>query len=271
VVAIIAGFLFHRLGDCSHCVFGLISDPTILNFKINSTHDGSVMYVTAEFYVCMVSAAVVIFLSNWRFLKEIPIQVLEQAAVSGNHGMSKYHSAALSLSILTLLVTLLWVVKLILAINFQWFGFADEIIALLIFVLFCIIDALFLASTIVTMRRAATMAPRPLGRSAGKRELRSLDLTRRLFHDSLWYVDVPVVVGVSIVLLLALFSENNFRSLGLTPGGMGTFGGFTPEQQKSMLGIFIVGMSSGATVTHLVVSQFIFGVLRTRDLYKRSA
>jgi hypothetical protein len=272
VAAVMAGFLFHRLGSCTHCFFGLISDESFLNFKNNSKHDGSVMYVTAEFYVCMASAALVIFLSNWRFLKEIPIQAIEQAAVGGqiHQRVSKYHETAFNLSIVSLILTLLWVIKLVWAIKFRWFGFADEVIALVIFVLFCAIDILFLVSSYTTIQRAKNMADLPLGRENREREIKSLDLTFHLFHDSLWYVDVPVVLGVSIVLLLSFFSENNFASLGLTPEGVIAFGkDFTLQQQRSVLGIFIVGISSGATVTHLVVSQFIFGILRTRDLYRR--
>jgi hypothetical protein len=274
VAVIMSAFLFHRLGDCSDCIFGLISDASILNFKTKSAQDGSVMYVTAEFYVCMISAALVIFLSNWRFLREIPVQALEHAAMRGEdqQRVSKYHAAAFDLSILSLIVTLLWVIKLIWAVKFQRFGFADEIIALSIFILFCIIDVLFLFSSIGTIRRAKIMTSLPLGRESKEKKLKSLDLTRRFFHDSLWYVDIPVVLGISIVLWLSFFSESHFNSLGLTLEGLRAFGeGFTPQQQRSVFEIFIVGISSGATVTHLVVSQFIFGLLRTRDLYRRHA
>ena len=63
----IAAFLFHRLSDCARC-FGFITNPQFLNFKKNSAVDGSLMFVTAELYVCMIAAAIVIFISNCRFL-----------------------------------------------------------------------------------------------------------------------------------------------------------------------------------------------------------
>jgi hypothetical protein len=269
--AVAAVFLLHRLTNCSHCLLGVITDPRAANFCNNSEQDGSLMYVTSELYVALIVAAGVIFISNLMFLWEIPVQAVKQAAIafSQTPKMSPYHAFAFILTVLNLLITLAWAFKLIVGAH-AWIG--DEQTALILFTVFCVIDGLFLRSTVVAFEAAAEHYRRASRQKTKLREeLHSLELTRRLFHDSLWYVDAPVVLGVTIVLLFSHFSEIHFNTLGrITPAAFNAYGsGFTVEHLRAVFSLFVAGISAGATVTHLVVSQFIFGVIRTRDLYRR--
>ena len=265
IATLIAAFLFHRLTDCVNCLFG-IRNPSWANFKINSAQDGSVMYVTAELYVSMFAVLMVIIFSNFHFLIDIPIQAVKQAAVDRkNDGKQvSYLRSAQVLTGLSLALSVAWGVVLVLGVRTDYGPRLNEYAALAIFSLFCIIDFAFMRSAGLTLRNAS--------HTSTSNTTAHMELTRRLFHDSLWFVDVPVVLGVTIVLIFSRFSETHLTSLGLTSLGQRAFGNaFGPDQLRLVLSIFVIGVSAGATVTHLAVSQFIFGVLRTRDLFRRSA
>jgi len=192
-----------------------------------------------------------------------------------NKTTSKYHSIALVLTGACLLLIPLWALRLISNVHIPFLDLgprSDEYTALFIFILFCLIDALFFRSCMTTIGHIKGRPIESGEKERAKRQgLESLTLQSRLFNDSFWYVDVPVVIGVSIVLWLSGFSETHFDSLGkLTMAGSTKFGvAFGSDQQHAVFALFLTGITAGATVTHLVVSQLIFGILRTRDLYRR--
>jgi hypothetical protein len=97
-----------------------------------------------------------------------------------------------------------------------------------------------------------------------ERRLKFIRNTIETSRDSIWFVDVPVLCGLLIVLALCHhIHKDEFLS--------GTWtANLTQDQARLAVEVFLQGLSVGAIAMHMIFSQMIFGMLNTRDKFRET-
>lgn len=155
-----------------------------------------------------------------------------------------------------------------------WFSekYGIELMSLLIFSIFFIIDYLFRLSIKNEQAEAVARGDQPTA-------LKHLELSNNFIRDSLLFIDLPVLIGVFAILMLAVYIDDERGLHDLTDMGKTIFTielvdrkpkYLQPIQLKFIFENFMHGFTTGAIIMHLASSQFVFGLLKTRDLYQRN-
>jgi|GEM_PF-4657198 len=282
VIALILAIVLIHLLTCTNLDhWHARSWVDFFNFKSNDLGSKSPFSMDAVMYISLLATIILILLGTAEYLWEI-----REASRS-----DKYAKGAFFITFFSVLLTCFWAAVIILSNNANlWFlagrgtpHHGIEIMSLIIFFMFAIIDLFFWVSLKREFKNAKDRLMR-VAKSANEDEetfktrkehlvLQHKDAdSKQMFSlESLLFIDLPVVIGVIIVLLLSdhLINEPGLQTL--TDYGRQYFGSdFNVKEEEKVFEAFIHGFSTGAVVMHLAFSQLIFGFLKSRNLYRRN-
>lgn len=267
-VVIIAGILIRQLG----------TKHGRLRFSELELAKSSAFAMDAVLYIALFATILLIIFGTLEFF----IGILD--AQKGD----KYARRAFYFTLLSFPLSLAWIGALFINDSRVWpltghgLGHGIELWSVLIFSLFAVIDHLFGKSAKQELETIKTRVPRD-NKESKRIELakKSLELKYQFARGSILFIDFPVLFGLVVVFFLSWYFIHTPQLHELTEEGRRCFGGDFDEARKcfgEMLDVterqkvfqsFMHGFSTGAIVMHLAFSQFIFGILKSRDIHQR--
>lgn len=257
---IIATVVFWFLLPCDHPF--LLSDnpwrnviPRLLDFSAIGSVTSSLFVVNSIMYLSLFATVILIFTGTLQFLIEARSTRLDNAKTQS--------ALAFFLTIGSLTLVGFWAISILTTDrNFQLIEkLGIEVWSLAIFGVFGLIDVLY------------WMAFRKELQSQHGLEKKSTQMKKDFSANSFWFIDAPVILGVLSVWLVTHYMTGESALKELTDAGRNSFNGngraLLPHQQDQIFQTFLHGFSTGAIIMHMAFSQFIFGILKTRDVRKR--
>lgn len=252
---LIATLIFCLLLPCSH-LFPFSDQPwpsvmpSLLNFSEIGSVTASPFVVNSVMYVSVFATVILIFVGTAQFLGE--------ARSPHSDG---YATVAYWLTFGSLLLVVFWAFSILTTDQRLWVipRLGVEGWSLLVFIVFAAIDGLYWFSF-----------RKKIGSKQGD-EKTSVELKKQFSANSFWFIDVPVIIGVVSVLLLTIYmaGEPVYRDLTKTGEDFFKENPIKETHREAIFEIFLHGFSTGAIVMHMAFSQFIFGLLKTKDLNER--
>jgi hypothetical protein len=226
--------------------------PTIFDFSTIASVSATPFVVNSVMYLSLFATVIVIFVGTLQFL-------MEAQSTRKNDAYARW---AYKLTLLSLGFVAVWGISILTTDKRLWIieKWGIELWSLAIFLLFGAIDVLYWISFRYELKS------RPGDRST--------EMKKDFSANSFWFIDAPVIIGVISVWLVTLYitRESGLHELTETGKNLFTQNGrvLTPYQQDQFFESFLHGFSTGAIIMHIAFSQFIFGMLKTRDLRQRS-
>lgn len=255
-------------------MFGLVLAPAGTGFHA-VIHDGpfrgmdpesgplvaaSVIVVDSILPIALASTIVLVLVGTLEFVIE--------AKASDAHT-----KAAKVLTMLSIALAVLWALALFTTdarLQALAIGHGVEAMAAVIFLLFLLIDWLFLLSLKKRLAAQPAAAPRGKGSHANHSERESLLLKREFIVNSILFVDVPVLIGIGIIYGVSVYVDSQPVFFQLTSRGASIFSAGSDTQRHALVEVFLRGLTTGALVMHVAFSQMVFGFIKMRDIRARA-
>lgn len=227
--------------------------PAFLDFSKIGSVSATPFVVNSVMYLSLFATVVLILVGTLQFLME----------AQSTRTKDSYAKWAYKLTLLSLGFVAVWGISILTTDERLWIieKWGIELWTLLIFILFAIIDLLYWISFKNEL---------PFKEGAEKK---STELKKEFSANSFWFIDASVIIGVGSVWLVTWYITREPGLHELTETGKTLFTqsgrGLTPYQQDQFFESFLHGFSTGAIIMHMAFSQFIFGILKTRDLRQR--
>lgn len=228
--------------------------PEVLDFSRIKSVTASLFVVNSIMYLSLFATVILILIGTLQFLME---------ARSTQHNNASEATGAFVLTVISLGLVGVWAISILTTDQRFWIieKLGIEGWSLSIFVVFGAIDLLYWISF-----------KKELPSKQGI-ERKSTEMKKAFSANSFWLIDAPVIVGVLSVWLVTHYMSGEPALHELTIAGRDSFNGngraLLPHQQDQIFQTFLNGFSTGAIIMHMAFSQFIFGILKTRDLRKR--
>jgi len=213
------------------CLSSGVSEPPLselANDQVSLQYIRKPLNEKPLYVILTITTAILIILNTALYLWEAEKKKSIQLAV------------AWILTFVSEIFTTLWVMKLFN--GWDWGKFADEVVPLLIFIVFVFVDFINYREASIKRNLHDSYSCNEKGKNKEDEAIEQFALNQVLF------VDIPVVIGVAFAIVLAVYLDRTFTEL------------------EHYLHAFF----SGAIVMHLVVSQIIYFIIAfKKDLASR--